>query len=412
MNQLFRKTSLERLASPEQLDKLLTITSLRGWIALLSMAGIIGIAFAWGFLGSIPTKVNTSGVLISSGGTVGVYAPIGGTVTDIRIQNGDTLAQGDIIAILGENTLAEEISDLKERLAVLENLTPESGWGFLALPSQLAELKTLGLQIQSQVETVTAAEKQCAYLEKKLEPSEMLYAEGAISRQELEDERHALSQAQDEYDQQVLALNQLTVRFNSLKQTDLQEYRELLVEKQDSLLHDYVITSPVDGRVMSVSVQKGSVIAAGSSVAGIAKTGSGVQELEAIIYVPVSEGKKIREGMDAKIYPSTVTREEYGYMKGTVSEVPQYPVSAAAMQSTLGNEALAQALSQNGAPLEVRVTLVTDNTTVSGFAWSSQKGADLNVENGTLCSASVVVDAQRPVSLVIPLLKEKILPIE
>jgi HlyD family secretion protein len=56
--------------------------------------------------------------------------------------------------------------------------------------------------------------------------------------------------------------------------------------------------------------------------------------------------------------------------------------------------------------------LVVDDNTVSGYAWSSKKGATVNVQNGTLCSAAVVVEEQRPISMVIPLLKKKILPFE
>jgi HlyD family secretion protein len=137
-----------------------------------------------------------------------------------------------------------------------------------------------------------------------------------------------------------------------------------------------------------------------------------VKALEAVIYVPVSNGKKIKEGMSVKIYPSTVSKEEYGYMKGTVTEVPEYPVSPESVLDTLGNQSLAQQLTGEGSPLEVRVDLVADETTVSGYAWSSKKGAGVNVQNGTLCSAAVVVDEQSPASMVIPLLKKKILPFE
>ena len=34
---LFRKVSIERLTSPEQLDKLLIIVKIRGWLALIAL---------------------------------------------------------------------------------------------------------------------------------------------------------------------------------------------------------------------------------------------------------------------------------------------------------------------------------------------------------------------------------------
>ena len=40
-NKLFRKVALERLSSPEQLDQMMTVTSLRGWIALAAAIFLI-----------------------------------------------------------------------------------------------------------------------------------------------------------------------------------------------------------------------------------------------------------------------------------------------------------------------------------------------------------------------------------
>lgn len=411
-NNIFRKVALERLSSPEQLDKLLKVTSPRGWIALLTTIAIVGVAVFWGFWGTIPTKVETSGVLISSGGTVAVSASIAGMISDLRVENGDSVKKGDIIAILGEDTLADDIKDLKEDIAILNRLDPGIDWSSITLPSELEELKTLGLQVQNQMKVVEIAEQNLTAAQKNYEPYPELFKLGAISQTELDSQRNAYDNVKYVYDQEVLSLSQLHTKFQALKQTDIKEYNEKLEKKQNSLLNDYLILAPVDGKVMNVPVEKGSVAAAGTTVASIAKTGSGVKALQAVIYVPVSDGKKIKVGMDVKIYPSTVTKEEYGYMKGTVSEVPQYPVTSSKMESTLGNDALVETLTEAGAPLEVQVDLVTDPDTVSGYAWSTRKGEGLNVENGTLCSASVVVDVQSPASLVIPLLKKNFLPIE
>ena len=51
---VFRKVSLNRLASPEQLDQLMRVTDARGWIALLAIAIVLLTATVWGIVGSIP----------------------------------------------------------------------------------------------------------------------------------------------------------------------------------------------------------------------------------------------------------------------------------------------------------------------------------------------------------------------
>jgi HlyD family secretion protein len=52
---IFRKVSLERLSSPEQLDRTLTVTPTRSWIALLELLLLLGLAVAWGFEGVVST---------------------------------------------------------------------------------------------------------------------------------------------------------------------------------------------------------------------------------------------------------------------------------------------------------------------------------------------------------------------
>ena len=49
LNQLFRKTALERLSSPNQLDERLTLVSYRPWvrIALPALAALVAAYVAW-----------------------------------------------------------------------------------------------------------------------------------------------------------------------------------------------------------------------------------------------------------------------------------------------------------------------------------------------------------------------------
>ena len=60
--QIFRKVALDRLSSPEQLDKLLNVTSARAWLGLVAVALLLGAATVWGYLGSVTTKTGGQGV--------------------------------------------------------------------------------------------------------------------------------------------------------------------------------------------------------------------------------------------------------------------------------------------------------------------------------------------------------------
>jgi hypothetical protein len=64
--QVYRKTILERISSPEQLDKMIVITSPSYWLAILGGAFIIVAALVWSVFGSIPITMETTGVFVST----------------------------------------------------------------------------------------------------------------------------------------------------------------------------------------------------------------------------------------------------------------------------------------------------------------------------------------------------------
>ena len=62
MAELFRKSSLEKLSSPEQLDKAITVSTPVSWLALIGITAIIGAVVVWSILGSLPTIVSAQGI--------------------------------------------------------------------------------------------------------------------------------------------------------------------------------------------------------------------------------------------------------------------------------------------------------------------------------------------------------------
>ncbi|MBU2489325.1 MAG: NHLP bacteriocin system secretion protein, partial [Proteobacteria bacterium] len=132
------------------------------------------------------------------------------------------------------------------------------------------------------------------------------------------------------------------------------------------------------------------------------------QTIVAILYLSFQDGKKVRPGMRAQISPSTVKREEYGFIVGTVRTVSEFPATREGMMRTLANEQLVGTLTQDGAPIAITAELSLSPETVSGFEWSSSQGPPVLITSGTFCTATVTVRQQRPISLVIPILKKSL----
>jgi HlyD family secretion protein len=133
---------------------------------------------------------------------------------------------------------------------------------------------------------------------------------------------------------------------------------------------------------------------------------SGVTGLQLIVYLPPDQGKQVRPGMDVRISPSTVKREEYGTLVGTVLEVSDFPATAQAMLATLGNERLVQQFSLGGAPIAARIDLHDDPEAPSGYRWSSGLGPQTALSSGTIAGAEVTVREVAPITFVVPLLRK------
>ncbi|RDU95491.1 NHLP bacteriocin system secretion protein [Trinickia dinghuensis] len=167
-------------------------------------------------------------------------------------------------------------------------------------------------------------------------------------------------------------------------------------------LNDKVV-SPYDGVVVEVLANQGDVVAANQPLLSV----EGAQRsLEALIYVPPrSEAAAIRPGMAVQLSPATARKERYGYLAGKVRSVSKYPSTERGMLAVVDNPGLVRQLSSDGPPVAVTVDLIPDATTRSGYRWSSRAASELDLNSGTLASASVTVEVQKPISLVIPLLK-------
>ncbi len=166
------------------------------------------------------------------------------------------------------------------------------------------------------------------------------------------------------------------------------------------------VTSPYTGRVLEIKVDTGTSVERGTSLISVEGLNQqGRVDLVAVLYVAPAEGKKIQTGMPVQVSPSTVRREEYGYMLGRVTAVGQFPATSQGMLRVLGNTELVKSLSAGGTPIEVQVELERSTQNANGYAWSSQSGPPSAVDSGTLCDAWITLREERPISLVLPAVK-------
>ena len=92
---IFRQEAVDRMASPEQLDELMPVTSPRGWIALAGLSVLLVLGIAWGFLGKIETAVEGTGVLVRPEGMDVVVTLEDGVIKKVYVKTGDLVRKGD-----------------------------------------------------------------------------------------------------------------------------------------------------------------------------------------------------------------------------------------------------------------------------------------------------------------------------
>jgi HlyD family secretion protein len=171
---------------------------------------------------------------------------------------------------------------------------------------------------------------------------------------------------------------------------------------------EVIVRSPFDGRTLELLVREGSVVGQGDPLLVAEPIDPEKPGMLVVAYFSASEGEMIRPGMAVQLFPPASARGEYGFLRGVVTRVAEYPSSRRGMMLTLEDEALVNSLSGEEAPIEVRASLVPDSASPDGYAWSAPAGVAVPLRTGMACEVSVTLDEERPIGLVIPDLKKRL----
>ena len=417
-SKLFRKVALERLSSPDQLDALMRVISPQAWIALAPLLALIVLAVTWGWFGSIPTKVTGKCLLVNPLGLADLSSSSAGRVQEIGIRVGDMVKRGQVIAQIAQPELLDRIEKAESRLREVE-AQGRSVRGFAQQGSALSA-QSIQQQQQNLEAQLSNAQQKSRVAADRLKVQQELYSQGLVTNQTVLATRQEFNAAELEAEgikNQVKLLSLRKLDTEKLASAEVNQIELQIAQARrdlDTLLTNRKfttqVTSEIEGRVVELKVARGTLVANGGSLALVERAAAGTSadatdSLQALIYVAAGEGKQIVPGMEAQIVPSTVKREEYGFMLGKVTYVSEYPATPQSMQMQLQNDALVRDLAGSAPPVEVRAALTPVD---GGYAWSSPAGGRVSVRAGTVCSAEIVVRTQRPVSLVIPALKKSL----
>ncbi len=408
---IFRAAAIERLSSPDQLEELVRITRPTDWAAALVICLALAAVAIWSVVGRIPTRVAGEGILVSDGGrVVDAVSAVGGRLASIDVAVGAQVSQGQVIAHLSQTDTEQRYRNAAE---VLHEREREHGELVSAIEQELAA-KTASFAAQKAAleQVIDAAGERAAYLATDVRNLEATMAKGFATRREMEERRAQLVAAEERatdarneilrLDAQKLDLKTQREHDRLASQLKVNDARRQMDELAGMLERDSRLLSPSDGRVIEIKVSSGGVLAVGTPVAAIESEG---KNLEAVIYVPGEQGKNVRPGMEVRIEPATIKREEFGALIGKIATVSGFPATPEGMAAVLHNGTLVTRFSREGAPYEAVVQLERDEGAASGYRWSSGSGPPLRLSTGTLAHAEITTREQPPIDLVVPLMK-------
>lgn len=204
--------------------------------------------------------------------------------------------------------------------------------------------------------------------------------------------------AQPELDAEIIVAKQKMQLAGSYQEVlgNLSSFDSKLVQKD---VMRYVVSS-CDGTVTELRVNVGDVVAAGTTSICSIRNDEARDDMRAMVFVPAETGRRVRPGMIVQLAPSSVDTSQTGTLLGVVREVAAFPASSSGINRLFGNPDIAPWLLNRcgGAAVEVSVDLIRDEKSPSGYLWSSVVGSPPRIASGEVCTGSVVVEKQAPLS--------------
>lgn len=407
-NQIFRKVALDRLSSPEQLDHLMRVTSPKGWVALVACGAVLLTALLWGIYGTIPRTVEGQGILMRGGAISDVVSAGTGVVTEVSVKPNETIPANHVVARVSQPELELRIRNAELELADLQ----EQNRKLLASEDETLRIDLLSLR-QERTNLLAAIESfrgQAEALRKKVARQREAVDAGLIVESALLATQIEQASAEQGRAQAELRLTQISAttvdrpmqveQQRAARRQRIEEASRSLDLLRRQMELNSVIRSPYPGRVLELTVDAGNMVNAGSRVLSLEQLEAA---LSAVMFIPATEGKRVQRGMPVRLSPSTVRKEEAGFILGKITAVSRFPATPEGMMRTLRNADLVRQLSGQGPPLEVTVALETNKN--GSYRWSSNRETPPAISSGTLCGGSIVIASNSPISLVIPLVR-------
>lgn len=427
---IYRKASIEKLSSPEKLDKMVKLVSPKTLLSVIFILVIIISVITWGFLGTIPTKITGTGVIISDGGTHKILSNHEGRITEISVEPGDFVEVGDVIGWVENKGDLDFLNKLiASREILLADITMKVTSEIDIKEVEIRKLNELLDESESIITSyendVDLAEENYNFWNEKYSSNKSLFENGILCESLLRETELSknnsyvnllsleaeFKQTQANISDSKESIAQITIEIIDLNNMEINDIQLKNIEEEIEIykakIADVKIISHLQGKVTENHLNKYDLVHIGDPVISVLEISESYMEDSIVAFVPIAQGQRVKAGMTINVYPVVYNKQEYGHMKAIVVEVSDFAISKEELQVKLGNDALVQQFLVMGALTEIKANLIIDKETVSEYYWSSKNGRTVEIPENAICQLSITLSEKKPIELVIPYLSEK-----
>jgi len=305
------------------------------WLVLLFLvAAFAALPFVY-----LSVDVSAAGTLAPVSGRHELFAPVSGRLAFARMQDNQAVRQGELLASIEntafakrKNILGEDLLKLQAETADLSTLIRQ---GFATTPDRL-QLKTATYQLayRQALRRFTEKSTQTSLVLKAYQRQKALYEADAIAAKDMEQETLRKEEAEDQLLQigENYQLEWQTVYEQKI--TAIQNLKSTLIELNDTMdkLH---IKAPISGTLqVPVGITQGVFVSAGSLLARLSPDTLLIAEC----YVSPSDIGLIKMGQSVRFQVSAFNYNEWGFLKGQVTEISHDVVLTPARSGQAGNQ--------------------------------------------------------------------------
>jgi HlyD family secretion protein len=414
----FRQEALDAATRVDETQRTMRVSTAVTRLSAAALATALAGVVTWSAFVDVPIHVTGHGVLARSGETLisPVRAASSGYVAEVLVRRGDTVAAGDVLLRLSQ---PERMAALKKAERILEVLSRNAErTETLRAEDAEAESRRHARQLIALGERIEALSSKKRWLDERQTTLEKLHADGIVSLEVVSNARIAADVAENELaaaraEQVALDVTReeaASERERAALSTrlEIERLQAEVAETRAGLEAGATVTADAPGRVIGINTRPGALAAPGQPLLEIlvdGTSGADPDALEAVVFVPLSQGKRLSPDDRALLTPADLPLDRHDRLIARVISISEVPASSQALQFALGDDTLAEKISAGGPTFEVRLAMERTAEGHRGYAWTGAPPPGVTLSPGTPLSADVTVERRPLLALAVPALK-------